>query len=248
MFRLIGGSSVITAMLIVVTSLFPPLFAPPLKLVIDVLNVITVLVIMMLLVFFFGFIWQQLTTRLERMRVINADLNTLRADLERQVAARTGDLEQALVQVKAQAAEQAQLLAENEQQRTLIREMSVPILPVSGTTLVMPLVGALDSRRLLDMREQALLALQRLRAKTLLLDLTGVPLVDTQVAEGLIGVVTASRLLGAEVVLIGIRPEVAQTIVSLGVDLHSVRTISDLQSALAAQYTTRSGMPMPGQL
>jgi rsbT co-antagonist protein RsbR len=66
----------------------------------------------------------------------------------------------------------------------------------------------------------------------LIIDITGVPVVDTQVAQGLLQVVDAARLLGAEVVLVGIRPEVAQALVGLGVDMHAVRTFSDLQSVL----------------
>jgi rsbT co-antagonist protein RsbR len=110
----------------------------------------------------------------------------------------------------------------------------VPILPVSQDTLVMPLVGALDSTRLRDIQERALAAIKRSTARRLLLDITGLPMVDSQVAQGLSTVVQAARLLGAEVVLIGIRPEVAQAIVQLGIDLSNVVTMVDLQTALNA--------------
>jgi len=142
------------------------------------------------------------------------------------------DLQRLVNEVRARAAEQDRLLAENTQQRDAIRELSVPVLPVQRGTLAMPLIGALDSTRLLDLQERALQAIQRASARCLLLDITGVPLVDTQVAKGLIGVVQAARLLGTEVVLVGIRPEVAQTIVGLGLDLREVRTYSDIQTAL----------------
>lgn len=124
-------------------------------------------------------------------------------------------------------------LAVIQRQQEAIRELSVPVLPVSRDTLVMPLVGALDSARLLQVQEQALERLAATRARRLLLDITGVPVVDSHVAQGLIRVVQAARLLGAEVTLIGIRPEVAQSIVGLGINLNSIRTSSDLQSALA---------------
>jgi rsbT co-antagonist protein RsbR len=65
------------------------------------------------------------------------------------------------------------------------------------------------------------------------LDITGVPIVDSQVAKGFLEVVQAARLLGSEAILVGIRPEVAQTVVGLGLDLRAIRTFSDLQSALA---------------
>jgi rsbT co-antagonist protein RsbR len=75
-------------------------------------------------------------------------------------------------------------------------------------------------------------ALEHKSARYLVRDITGVPLVDSQVAQGLLSVVQAARLLGAQVLLVGIRPEVAQAIVGLGLDLRDIYTTSDLQSAL----------------
>jgi rsbT co-antagonist protein RsbR len=152
--------------------------------------------------------------------------------LEQRVADRTLDLQRALDEVEARAHEQERLLLENRQQRDAIRELSVPVLPLQRGTLAMPLIGALDSTRLRDIQERALQAIQRAGVRRLLLDITGVPIVDTQVAQGLMGVVQAARLLGTEVLLVGIRPEVAQTIVGLGLDLRHVRTYSDIQTAL----------------
>jgi len=123
-------------------------------------------------------------------------------------------------------------LAIIQRQSDAIRELSVPVLPINRDTLVMPLVGALDTTRLMQVQEQALGRLAATRARRLLLDVTGVPVIDTQVAQGLIRVVQAARLLGAQVILVGIRPEVAQSIVGLGVQLTGIRTFSDLQSAL----------------
>jgi rsbT co-antagonist protein RsbR len=176
---------------------------------------------------------QALQTALRGARSREQELDALRVSLEQQVTERTAALAQALADVETRAAEQARLLAEVEEQRITIRELSVPILPVNTTTLVMPLVGALDSARLGLAQTQALAALERTGARTLLIDVTGVPIVDTHVAQGLIAVVQAARLLGAEAVLIGIRPEVAQAVVALGLDLRMVRTARDLQSMLA---------------
>jgi rsbT co-antagonist protein RsbR len=162
----------------------------------------------------------------------SAKLVELNATLEEQVQARTQELRQALAEVEIRAVERQHLLEEIEHQRNTIREMSVPILPVRAGTLVLPLVGALDSERLNDLQTQALGALERSRAHTLLLDVTGVPIVDTYVARGILRTVQSARLLGAEVILIGVRPEVAQALVTLGVDLADVRTAADLESAL----------------
>lgn len=154
--------------------------------------------------------------------------------LETRVAERTAELQTALANLETRAREQARLLEEIDQHQQVIREMSVPILPVDNKTLAMPLVGALDSSRLRSLQEQALTALERTRARRILLDVTGVPVIDTLVGQELIRLVEAARLLGTEVVLIGVRPEVAETIVTLGMNLSSVQTAADLQSAIRA--------------
>jgi len=160
-------------------------------------------------------------------------LTGLNTALESTVAERTAALESALAEVQARADVQSKLLAEVEQQRTAIRELSVPVIPISATTLIMPLVGDLDGSRLHQLQERALQALQRSSAHFLVLDITGVPMVDTHVAQGLLAVVQAARLLGARVMMVGIRPEVAQSIVALGLNMHGIDTASDLQSALS---------------
>jgi rsbT co-antagonist protein RsbR len=153
---------------------------------------------------------------------------------------RTHDLESqhtranvARIEAETARAETAAQLATIEQQRTVIREMSVPILPLTTTTLVLPLIGALDTERLRMLQEQALRAIERSAARNLILDITGVPVVDSQVAQGLMQVVQAARLLGTEVVLVGIRPEVAQTVVGLGLQMTNIATQSTLQSGIA---------------
>ncbi|HEU5088301.1 MAG TPA: STAS domain-containing protein, partial [Roseiflexaceae bacterium] len=104
---------------------------------------------------------------------------------------------------------------------------------ISDDVMVMPLIGAVDSRRAQQVLQALLEGTASRNARTVILDITGVPVVDTQVANALIGAARALRLLGAQVVLTGIRPEVAQTMVGLGVDLGSVTTRSSLQSGIA---------------
>lgn len=159
-------------------------------------------------------------------------LALLNTSLEAQVAEQTAELRSALTDVESRMDEKQNLLDEIATQRDQIREMSMPVLPVDKHTLVLPLVGALDSQRLLQLQEQALTAIEMTQARTLLLDVTGVHVIDSQVAQGLICTVQAVRLLGAEPVLIGVRPEVAQTLVALGIDLTGLRTASNLQGAL----------------
>lgn len=164
-----------------------------------------------------------------------AELQAIRVSLESTVSERTAELQEALNEAKERSVVQARLLDELEAQRDTIRELSVPVLPISQGTLVMPLVGTLDSARLRQIQEQALSQLEATRARRLILDITGVPIVDTQVAQGLIRVVQAARLLGSDVTLVGIRPEVAQSIVGLGLDLSGIHTFSNLQGALSSR-------------
>lgn len=180
----------------------------------------------------FGYTWNNLHHSLAASQQANQALQRLQQDLEQQVAQRTSELATTLHHVQAQAAEQARLLNENEQQRQTINTLSVPILPISSSALVIPLVGTLDQERLDLLRTRALQSLEQRGARTLLLDLTGVELVDSYAASGILQLVQSAHLLGSHVILIGIRPEVAQTMVALGIDLEHMKTMADLQSAL----------------
>ncbi|HEY0739615.1 MAG TPA: STAS domain-containing protein [Herpetosiphonaceae bacterium] len=160
-------------------------------------------------------------------------LEATNTNLEATVSERTREVQAALAEVQRRVDEQTRLLDEVEAYRLTIRDLSVPVIPITETTLVMPLVGALDSTRILQIQEQALQSLETWRARHLILDITGVPLVDSQVALGLLTVVRSAKLLGTEVMLVGIRPEVAQSIVGLGVQLGELYTASNLQMALS---------------
>jgi rsbT co-antagonist protein RsbR len=118
-------------------------------------------------------------------------------------------------------------------QEATLRELSTPLIPISDQVVVMPLVGTVDSRRAQQIVETLLEGVAGRGAQTALIDITGVVVVDTQVANILIQAAQAVRLLGARVVLTGIRPEIAQTLVGLGVSLGAMETRSDLQSGIA---------------
>lgn len=158
----------------------------------------------------------------------NAKLEHTISELERT----KGELQIALLELRQRTEAQERLIAENIHQRMIIHELSVPVLPITSDILVMPLIGALDSSRLRELRETALTTISQTSARALMIDITGVPIIDTQIAQGIIKTIQAAKLLGTKVVLIGIRPEVAQAIIGLGLDLHGIRTSSDLQSAL----------------
>jgi rsbT co-antagonist protein RsbR len=176
----------------------------------------------------------RLTETLQQTQAANRALQQSQAELETQVAVRTSELQALLKGEQERSAAQARLLAENAQQRETIRALSVPVLPIAAQVLVMPIVGAVDTERLEILRQEALRSLERARAAVLILDITGVSLVDRAVAQGLLSVVQAARLLGVTVWLVGIRPEVAQAMVELDVDLSAMRTSATLQDVLPA--------------
>jgi rsbT co-antagonist protein RsbR len=137
----------------------------------------------------------------------------------------------------------ARKLAEQEQERLetevivaqsdALAELSTPLLPISGDVLVMPLIGVIDAVRIAHVIEVLLQGINDARARVAILDLTGVPSVDSGAADGLLRAARSVRLLGAEVVLTGLRPEVARTLVALGTDFHGLTTCRTLESGIA---------------
>jgi PAS domain S-box-containing protein len=139
-----------------------------------------------------------------------------------------------LTERKREAEERAALQERIIQaQAATLAELSTPLIPINDQVMVMPLVGAIDSDRAGQVLQTLLHGIERSRARVAILDITGVPIVDTQVAKSLVVAAQAVRLLGARMVLTGIRPEVAQTLVGLGVDLGEIITQSSLQSGIA---------------
>ncbi|MCU0492374.1 MAG: PAS domain-containing protein [Chloroflexaceae bacterium] len=121
-----------------------------------------------------------------------------------------------------------------EAQQAALRELSTPLIPITDDVVAMPLIGSIDSNRAQQVLETLLAGVAETRATTVILDITGVPVVDTQVASALLRAAQAVKLLGATVMLTGIRPEVAQTLVGLGLDMSAITTRSTLQSGIAA--------------
>jgi rsbT co-antagonist protein RsbR len=115
------------------------------------------------------------------------------------------------------------------QQEEAIRELSTPVLQVREGMLILPIIGVLDSHRARQLTGQLLYAIRSKRAKVVVMDITGVPNVDSKVANHLVQTVEAARLLGANAVVTGVSPEIAQTLVTLGVNLSSLKTMGDLQ-------------------
>lgn len=132
----------------------------------------------------------------------------------------------------AQQAEIEQQRYEAERLTSLVHELSMPIVPVYHGILVLPLVGALDSRRSYEVTDRLLGEIARHSANCVIIDITGVPVVDTAVAQHLLQTIRAAHLLGTMVVLTGIGPEIAQTMVQLGIELGDVTTLRDLEAGI----------------
>jgi len=126
-------------------------------------------------------------------------------------------------------------------QRVALQELSAPLIPVMDKITIMPLVGTIDTERAKSIMENILEGVMAHKAEVVLVDITGVPVVDTMVAHHIIQAAEAVRLIGARCILVGIRPEIAQTIVSLGIDLSEFITKSSLQKGFktALQITNR---------
>jgi rsbT co-antagonist protein RsbR len=118
------------------------------------------------------------------------------------------------------------------EQQEAIRELSTPVLQVRDRLLILPIIGALDSKRARQLTEQLLGSIQANRARVVVIDVTGVATIDVEVANHLVQTVEAARLMGASAVITGLSSRIAQTLVDLGVDLSMMRTVGDLQGGL----------------
>ena len=121
-----------------------------------------------------------------------------------------------------------------EGQQEAIRELSTPVLLLRPGLLLLPIIGLVDTLRARQLTEQLLHSVRANRASVVVIDVTGVPSVDTKVANHLVQTVEAARLMGAVSIVIGIAPDIAQTMVRLGIDLMRIKTVGDLQSGIEA--------------
>jgi anti-anti-sigma factor len=155
-----------------------------------------------------------------------------------------------LLHAAVQTSEQRQLQLKQtldalQTSQTALEALSAPIIPVLPGVLVAPLIGTLDSARAATLTSNVLEAVKRLNARHVIFDITGVPVVDTAVVQTLLQTAAAIRLLGAEVLLVGIRPEVAQTIVASGRELGGLRIYTDLQGAITTLLSPQVTHSLP---
>jgi anti-anti-sigma regulatory factor/HAMP domain-containing protein len=172
-----------------------------------------------------GELQQTFNEMVAALRAARAAVDAQQHMLETRVAERTADLQQAFDDLRQAGAAQEQL-------RATIREVSSPVVPVLDGILVMPMISTIDAERAAHILLSMLKAIEQHHADTIIVDVTGVPIIDTAVAHMLIQAANAARLLGTRTILVGLRPELAQTIVGLGVNLSHLITRADLQSGV----------------
>lgn len=178
------------------------------------------LIVICVLGFFLDRFGTTLRTALADALAREHELDHLRETLEATVDERTKSLQATVNELQASHA--------------TIRELNAPILPVLPGVLVAPMIGAFDSTRAATLSDSVLDAISRHHARYVIFDITGVPLVDTLVAQALLRTTQAVKLLGATSLIVGIRPEVAQTMIALNIEIEGVGAFSNLQEAVAA--------------
>lgn len=166
----------------------------------------------------FGQMVHALQARESQLQETIGAVQAMNSELDERVVERTREL-QSLV------SSQEQLLAQ-------IREMSTPVVPVLNDVIVVPLIGNFDQQRGAQLAPTILSGIEQYRARVAILDITGVTMVDRQVAATWIDIANAARLIGTVTILVGVRPEIAQTMVQLGIDFNHIRTYASLKEAI----------------
>src|SRR5262245_62385381 len=132
-------------------------------------------------------------------------------------------------------------------QQEAIRELSTPVLQVRDRLLILPIIGLIDPQRARQLTEQLLRGIRANRARVVVVDITGVPSVDASVANHLVQTVDASRLMGANVIVTGLSAEIAQTLVTIGVDLGKINAVGDLQGGIEEAERLLGDKSMTGE-
>ncbi|HEX2643355.1 MAG TPA: STAS domain-containing protein [Thermoanaerobaculia bacterium] len=163
-----------------------------------------------------------------------AELETAFTIFVEELAAAKSALNDALIKHEAANRELESKLEMIEMQQAAIRELSSPIIEVWNGVLCLPVVGIVDSQRSAEMTEALLDTIVTKQARVAIVDITGIDVMDTKTADHFVKMAKAVRLLGAECILTGINPGIAQTLTHIGVDLTGVRTLRNLRDALQA--------------
>lgn len=178
----------------------------------------------------------ELEIEVEERKRTQAALADHSRSLEARVAERTAELNRINERLEATVTERTTDLSDKlfviEKQQEMLLQLSTPVLQIWDGVLVLPLIGTIDGRRAAQIMEGSLTSLAQHRARIFIIDITGAPFVDSEVANYLIRTARAARLLGVKCMLVGISPRVAQVLVQSGADLHELATFGTLQSGL----------------
>ena len=177
----------------------------------------------------------EIAERTEELRAANEHLQRRTEELRQTNERLEHELHEREESERSRAALQDEVI---QMQRSLLEELSTPLIPMNHEILVLPLIGTVDRRRADQMLDTVLEGVARQKARSVIVDITGLRQVDGQVAETLVRMTSALRLLGAEAIITGMRPEVARTLVEIGADLTMVVTRGTLQAGIA--HATRS--------
>jgi rsbT co-antagonist protein RsbR len=159
--------------------------------------------------------------------------------VEEQVEQRTAELQREVADRQRAQEENLRLQEEIiETQRQALQELSTPIIPVMDRIIIMPLIGSVDTLRAKDVTRALLSGIREHHAQVAILDITGVPIVDTGIANHLSKTIQAARLKGARAIVTGMSEAVAETVVDLGVDWSGIETLADLQTGLRLAFTS----------
>jgi anti-anti-sigma regulatory factor len=182
-------------------------------------------VIVMLLLYISN---RSLVSALENARRSNCELQATQASLEQRVVVEQEQRER-IEHLMRSEQEQRQVL---EKQQQLVQALSTPIIPVMERIIILPLIGSIDSMRAKDITRNLLAGIRAHQAQVVILDITGVPVVDSGVANHLNKAIQAAQLKGARTIVTGISDVVAEAIVDLGIDWSGIETLADLQTGL----------------
>jgi DNA-binding LacI/PurR family transcriptional regulator/anti-anti-sigma regulatory factor len=170
---------------------------------------------------------------LQAQEKVEQELRGAYSKVEQQVADRTARLQQEIAERERAQADNLRLQQQViEAQQRSIQELSTPIIPVMDRVIIMPLIGSIDTLRARDVTRRLLSGIREHRARVVILDVTGVPVVDSNVADALNKTIQAARLKGARTVITGVSDAVAETIVDLAIDWGEIDTLRDLQTGL----------------
>jgi anti-anti-sigma regulatory factor len=173
---------------------------------------------------------------MQERQQVEESLEKAYAEVEQQVEERTVDLQ-------LEVAERERLQQEViDAQKRAIQELSSPVIPLMEGIIVLPLIGSIDSMRGRDITRSLLAGISQHKAKVAILDVTGVPIVDSGVAQHLTKAIQAAKLKGARTIITGISEAVAETIVDLGIDWSDIDTLTDLQTGLRIAMTKRAAI------